>query len=149
MGGVETARKGDCHADRADSLDLPADCPAYRVQDDKAAVTENRDGDDPAHEHHGQLWMAFTYAVNDDVGQPDGGAGAFQDEPNQGTEDDDDADAGEGPGKTGTDDARDFRERQVYDDGQQERCPHQGEEWMDLPFGNRDDHEHDCQEKCD
>ena len=99
MGGVETARKGDCHADRADSLDLPADCPAYRVQDDKAAVTENRDGDDPAHEHHGQLWMALTYAVNDDVGQPDGGAGAFQDEPNQGTEDDDDADRSEGAGE--------------------------------------------------
>ena len=140
MRGVEAAREGNGHADGADALDFLADGLADRVQNDEAAVAEDRNRDDPAHEHHRELRVLLTDAADDDIGQPDGGARALKDQANQGAEDDDDTDARERAREAGADDARDLGERQAHDDGQQERRTHQRKERMDFPFGNRNNH---------
>ena len=75
------------------------------VEDNESGVTENRDGYDPAHELQSQNGMILAHQVNDHVRQLEGGAGHFQNGADQGAQNDDDTDAGEGPGKAGSDDA--------------------------------------------
>lgn len=125
MRRVEAARERDSHTYRTDSLDLLADGLADWIQDDETAVAEDRDGDDPSHEHHGELWMLLADTTDDDIGQADGGPRVFQDQANQGAEDDDDADAGKRAREASPDDAWDFGKWQTDDDGQQEGGAHQ------------------------
>ena len=51
MGYIKTTRQGNSHAYRTGSLQLTAESFANRVQNYEAAITENRNGNDPAHKH--------------------------------------------------------------------------------------------------
>ncbi|MPM89379.1 hypothetical protein SDC9_136488 [bioreactor metagenome] len=119
------------------------------VQDNEAAVAEHGDGNDPPHDQHRQLRPLLSDQLDDHIGHLQRGARLFQQAAHQGTQDDDDADAGEGTGESLADDGGDLHQFDPGDDGQQQGDQHQAEEGMDLELGNQDDHEDDGDHKRD
>ena len=93
--------------------------------------------------------MLFPYTADDHISQPNRGACALQNQADERAEDDDDADAGECAGKSGSDNAGNLSQRQSDHNGQQQRSPHEGQEGMDAELGDGHDHEHDGQSKDD
>ena len=136
VGDVQTAGQahGHGHAGLAGALHQGL---ADGVQDDEAGVTEHGDGDNPAHELHGQLGVLLAHQGDDHVGQLQGSAGLFQNRADEGAQDDDDTDGGESAREARADDAGDLGERDTGQDGQHERDAHDRQEGMDLQLGDQ------------
>ncbi len=148
MGDVQTCGQSHGHS-HAGGAGAANHSPTDGVKDNKAAVAEHGDGDDPAHELDGQLGVLLPHQLDDHVGQLQGGTGLLQDGADQGTQDDDDTDGAEGTGEAGTDDACDITQRDTGDQSQDQGHAHDGQERMYLELGDCDDHYHNCQNKCD
>ena len=82
MGYIKTTRQGNSHAYRTGSLQLTAESFANRVQNYEAAITENRNGNDPAHKHQSQLGMFFAYATDNYICKTYGCPCTFQNQTN-------------------------------------------------------------------
>ena len=148
MGDVQASGQSHGHGN-AGGTGTANHSPADGIQDNEAAVAEHGDGDDPAHELDGQLRVLLTHQLDDHVSQLQSGAGLLQDSADEGAQDDDDTDGAEGSGEAGADDARDITQRDTGDQSQNQGNAHDGKEGMNLVLGDRDDHYHNCQNKCD
>ena len=156
---VQTCAQTYGHGDRG--LSGTADqCLTDRVQDNEAGVTENRNGNDPAHQLQCQDRMVFSNQVDDHVSQLQGSTRHFQDRADQCAQDNDDTDAGESPRESGTDDRCNTGDRSsVLQSGVHDRDPchkpqdqgdsHDRNKGMDLELGDCNDHQNNSYNKCD
>ena len=147
MGDVQTGGQGHGHG-HAGGLGPADHSPADGIQDDKAAVTEHGDGDDPAHELDGQLGVLLTHQLDDHVGQLQGSTGLLQHGADQSAQDNDDADGAEGSGEARADDIGNIAQRNACQKCQNQRDTHDRQEGMDLELGDGYNHNNDCQHEC-
>ena len=147
VGDIQTGgqRNGHGHAGGAGAADH---CLPDGIQNNKAAVAEDGDGNDPAHELNGQLGVLLTNQLYHHVGQLQGSAGLLQDGADQGAQDDDDADGAEGSGEACADDSGNITQGDTRQKGQDQGNAHDGQEGMDLVLGDCYDHYYNCQNKC-
>ncbi|MPM16865.1 hypothetical protein SDC9_63247 [bioreactor metagenome] len=148
MTGVQTGRKRDCHGNRRE-LGLFSKSLADGIENDKSAVAEHRNRYHPAHEFHGKLGMFATHKPDDHLSKLESGSRLLQNGADQGSKDDDDADAAENAAESRADDTRDVLQWQADDDGKKQGDSHQGEERMDVPFRDGHDHDRDGDHKRD
>ena len=156
---IQAARQAHGEHDRACG-GLLHDGLADGVQNDEARVAKHRDGDDPAHELHGNLRMLLAHEGHHHVGELERAARGLEDGAHQGAQDNDDADAGEGTRETRTDDGGDARngcavfKRSVdqRDAGHQTKHQgheHDGNERVNLELGDHHDHRRNCDDEGD
>ena len=130
-----------------------------RVEDNETGVTENRNGNDPAHQLQCQDRMVFSNQIDDHVSQLQGSARHFQNGTDQCAQDDDDTDAGESTGETGTDDRCDtgdrspvlqcsVNDRDSCHKAQDQGDSHDRDKGMDLELGDCNDHQDNSYNKC-
>ena len=148
MGNVKAAGEADGHRDAGDVGTLDQGF-ADRVQDDETAVTEDRDGNDPAHEFDREAGVLFTDQFDDHIGQLQRRAGLFQHGTDEGTQNDHDTDRGKGAGEAGADNVGDLGQRDAGQNGQQQGNAHDRQEGMDLQLGDEQDHRDDSHNKGD
>ncbi len=84
---------------------------------------------------------------DDQVRQLEGSAGLLQHGADEGTQDDDDANGGKGPGETGADHARHLPKRNARQQRQHQCDGHDGQKRMHLEFRNQQDHGDDRHDK--
>ena len=83
MSRIQTCGKRYGHARRACALELAAQRLTDRIQNDKATVAEDRNGNDPAHQHQSQLRMLLSDETDHHIRKADGSPRLLQNESDQ------------------------------------------------------------------
>ena len=119
-----------------------------RVEDDEAAVGENRDRNHEAHQAHGLVHPLAADELQDPLGQFEGAPGVLQKGPDNDAQHDDDPDFSEGVPKPGIDRIDQGFQVHAREKGEKQGGPKQGQKRVYVPaHREHDDKEHAQQQK--